>query len=107
MLGFAIGYVTALQIQVTSPLGHNISGTAKAAAQTILAVIMCVAVRPPAATAARARTRRVVRRAQLPKPDHGKGYVRRRHGALRIIRVRRGSRVPPPPGPGESWPRLG
>lgn len=35
--GFAIGYVTALQIQVTSPLTHNISGTAKACAQTILA----------------------------------------------------------------------
>lgn len=35
--GFAIGYVTALQIKVTSPLTHNISGTAKACAQTILA----------------------------------------------------------------------
>lgn len=35
--GFAIGFVTALQIQVTSPLTHNISGTAKACAQTILA----------------------------------------------------------------------
>lgn len=35
--GFAIGYVTALQIQVTSPLTHNISGTAKACAQTVLA----------------------------------------------------------------------
>lgn len=40
VLGFAIGYVTALQIQVTSPLGHNISGTAKAAVQTVLAVII-------------------------------------------------------------------
>lgn len=37
VFGFAIGYVTALQIQVTSPLTHNISGTAKACAQTILA----------------------------------------------------------------------
>lgn len=37
-LGFAIGFVTGLQIQVTTPLTHNISGTAKAAAQTVLAV---------------------------------------------------------------------
>lgn len=35
--GFAIGYVTMLQIKVTSPLTHNISGTAKACAQTVLA----------------------------------------------------------------------
>ncbi|XP_076677486.1 GDP-fucose transporter nac [Andrena cerasifolii] len=35
--GFAIGYVTALQIKVTSPLTHNISGTAKACVQTVLA----------------------------------------------------------------------
>merc|ERR1711997_676998 len=37
LLGFAIGYVTGLQIKVTSPLTHNISGTAKAAAQTVMA----------------------------------------------------------------------
>ncbi|XP_071545359.1 GDP-fucose transporter 1 isoform X2 [Panulirus ornatus] len=37
LFGFAIGYVTGLQIQVTSPLTHNISGTAKACAQTVLA----------------------------------------------------------------------
>jgi len=37
VFGFAIGYVTGLQVKVTSPLTHNISGTAKAAAQTILA----------------------------------------------------------------------
>nr|CAG4650243.1 EOG090X081X [Sida crystallina] len=37
VFGFAIGYVTGLQIQVTSPLTHNISGTAKACAQTVLA----------------------------------------------------------------------
>nr|CAG4644051.1 EOG090X081X [Lepidurus arcticus] len=37
IFGFAIGYVTGLQIQVTSPLTHNISGTAKACAQTVLA----------------------------------------------------------------------
>lgn len=35
--GLSIGYVTALQIQVTSPLTHNISGTAKACAQTVIA----------------------------------------------------------------------
>lgn len=38
LFGFAIGYVTGLQIQVTSPLTHNISGTAKACTQTILAM---------------------------------------------------------------------
>lgn len=27
--GFAIGFMTSLQIKVTSPLTHNISGTAK------------------------------------------------------------------------------
>jgi len=37
LFGFAIGYVTGLQIKTTSPLTHNISGTAKAAAQTVLA----------------------------------------------------------------------
>ncbi|CAI8049421.1 GDP-fucose transporter 1 [Geodia barretti] len=37
VFGIAIGYVTALQIQVTSPLTHNVSGTAKAGAQTVLA----------------------------------------------------------------------
>ncbi|XP_049953325.1 GDP-fucose transporter 1 [Schistocerca serialis cubense] len=35
--GLAIGFVTALQIKVTSPLTHNISGTAKACAQTVIA----------------------------------------------------------------------
>lgn len=35
--GFLIGYVTNLQIKYTSPLTHNISGTAKACAQTLLA----------------------------------------------------------------------
>jgi GDP-fucose transporter C1 len=35
--GFAIGYVTGLQVKTTSPLTHNISGTAKAAAQTVMA----------------------------------------------------------------------
>ncbi|XP_040184095.1 GDP-fucose transporter 1 isoform X2 [Rana temporaria] len=39
VFGFAIGYVTGLQIKFTSPLTHNISGTAKACAQTVLAII--------------------------------------------------------------------
>ncbi|KAL9891627.1 GDP-fucose transporter nac isoform 1-T1 [Glossina fuscipes fuscipes] len=37
LCGFAIGFVTTLQIKVTSPLTHTISGTAKACAQTVLA----------------------------------------------------------------------
>ncbi|VDD77089.1 unnamed protein product [Mesocestoides corti] len=40
IFGFAISYVTTWQIQVTSPLTHNISGTAKAAVQTILAALI-------------------------------------------------------------------
>ena len=40
IFGIAIGYVTSLQIQVTSPLTHNVSGTAKACAQTILACVV-------------------------------------------------------------------
>lgn len=35
--GLSIGYVTVLQVQVTSPLTHNISGTAKSCFQTVLA----------------------------------------------------------------------
>ncbi|XP_017771841.1 PREDICTED: GDP-fucose transporter 1 [Nicrophorus vespilloides] len=35
--GFSIGFLTTLQIKVTSALTHNISGTAKACAQTVLA----------------------------------------------------------------------
>eukprot|EP00111_Clytia_hemisphaerica_P021804 TCONS_00064105-protein len=42
VFGIAIGYVTGLQIKVTSPLTHNISGTAKACAQTIIAVVYFV-----------------------------------------------------------------
>uniref|UniRef100_A0A915DN12 Sugar phosphate transporter domain-containing protein n=1 Tax=Ditylenchus dipsaci TaxID=166011 RepID=A0A915DN12_9BILA len=38
--GFIMGYVTGWQIQATSALTHNISGTAKAAAQTVMAVII-------------------------------------------------------------------
>lgn len=39
VFGFAIGYVTGLQIKYTSPLSHNVSGTAKACAQTVIAVV--------------------------------------------------------------------
>jgi GDP-fucose transporter C1 len=38
-LGFSMSYVTSLQIQVTSPLTHNVSGTAKAYAQTLIGVM--------------------------------------------------------------------
>jgi GDP-fucose transporter C1 len=38
VFGFAIGIVTVMQINVTSPLTHNISGTAKACVQTLLAL---------------------------------------------------------------------
>jgi len=37
VFGFLIGIVTTLQIKATSPLTHNISGTAKACVQTVLA----------------------------------------------------------------------
>ncbi|CAG0890343.1 unnamed protein product [Cyprideis torosa] len=37
--GFAIGYVQAWQVQITSPVTANVSGTAKAAAQTVLACL--------------------------------------------------------------------
>ena len=36
LFGIAIGYVSSLQIKFTSPLTHNVSGTAKACAQTVL-----------------------------------------------------------------------
>jgi GDP-fucose transporter C1 len=37
VFGFSIGIVSVLQIKATSPLSHNISGTAKAAVQSMLA----------------------------------------------------------------------
>ncbi|KAL0281223.1 UNVERIFIED_CONTAM: hypothetical protein PYX00_002274 [Menopon gallinae] len=37
VFGFLIGFASTLQIQVTSPLTHNISGTAKSCAQTVIA----------------------------------------------------------------------
>lgn len=33
IMGYGIGLVTVLQVKATSPLTHNISGTAKAAVQ--------------------------------------------------------------------------
>ncbi|XP_061102574.1 GDP-fucose transporter 1 isoform X1 [Conger conger] len=45
IFGFGIGYVTGLQIQFTSPLTHNVSGTAKACAQTVLAVVHSASVK--------------------------------------------------------------
>ncbi|XP_076822280.1 GDP-fucose transporter 1-like isoform X1 [Clavelina lepadiformis] len=39
VFGFMTGFISTWQIQVTTPLTHNISGTAKACAQTILAVV--------------------------------------------------------------------
>ena len=40
VFGIGIGFVTGLQIKVTSPLTHNISGTAKACVQTVIAVMV-------------------------------------------------------------------
>lgn len=40
IFGFLIGIVTIMQIKLTSPLTHNISGTAKACVQTVLALII-------------------------------------------------------------------
>ena len=37
IMGFAIGLVTVMQVKATSPLTHNISGTAKAAVQSLVA----------------------------------------------------------------------
>ena len=39
VFGFLIGIVTIAQISLTSPLTHNISGTAKACVQTLIAVV--------------------------------------------------------------------
>lgn len=35
VMGFGIGLVTVMQVRATSPLTHNISGTAKAAFQVL------------------------------------------------------------------------
>lgn len=39
VFGFLIGIITIAQISLTSPLTHNISGTAKACVQTLVAVM--------------------------------------------------------------------
>ncbi|CAF3447882.1 unnamed protein product [Rotaria socialis] len=39
-LGFSMGYVTGYQIKITSPLTHNVSGTAKSYVQTLMAVVI-------------------------------------------------------------------
>ena len=40
LFGFLINIATYAQIQATSPLTHNISGTAKAGVQTLIALVM-------------------------------------------------------------------
>lgn len=45
-MGFFMGYVVGLQIKVTSPLTHNISGVAKACAQTTIAVLYYATPKP-------------------------------------------------------------
>jgi len=40
IMGYLINFATYLQIKYTSPLSHNVSGTAKAAAQTVLALVI-------------------------------------------------------------------
>eukprot|EP00823_Brevimastigomonas_motovehiculus_P003611 TRINITY_DN2225_c0_g1_i1.p1 TRINITY_DN2225_c0_g1~~TRINITY_DN2225_c0_g1_i1.p1 ORF type:complete len:384 (+),score=51.78 TRINITY_DN2225_c0_g1_i1:127-1278(+) len=40
VLGFLVNIISVMQIQCTSPLTHNISGTAKACVQTVLALII-------------------------------------------------------------------
>jgi len=42
IMGFAIGLVTVMQVKATTPLTHNISGTAKAAAQVYLFIYLSV-----------------------------------------------------------------
>ncbi|KAF1747209.1 hypothetical protein GCK72_023670 [Caenorhabditis remanei] len=46
LFGFTMNYVTGWQIEATSPLTHNISATAKSAAQTLLAVIIYQELKP-------------------------------------------------------------
>ena len=49
-LGFSMGYVTGYQIQMTSALTHNVSGTAKSYVQTLLAVVIYTEVRESSST---------------------------------------------------------
>lgn len=39
LLGFLIQFSSVLQIKITSPLTHNISGTVKSCLQTVIAVV--------------------------------------------------------------------
>jgi len=45
-MGFFMGYVVGLQIKVTSPLTHNISGVAKACFQTLIATLFYATPKP-------------------------------------------------------------
>jgi len=47
LFGVAIAIVTTLQIKFTSPLTHNVSGTAKACAQTLIAVSVYSEIKTP------------------------------------------------------------
>ena len=40
IFGFLINFASYIQIKFTSPLSHNVSGTAKAAVQTVIALII-------------------------------------------------------------------
>ncbi|ETO10163.1 GDP-L-fucose transporter [Reticulomyxa filosa] len=40
IVGYLINFASYLQIKFTSPLSHNVSGTAKAAAQTVIALLI-------------------------------------------------------------------
>jgi solute carrier family 35 (GDP-fucose transporter), member C1 len=40
LFGFLIGIITVFQITLTSPLTHNVAGTAKATVQTLLALVI-------------------------------------------------------------------
>lgn len=42
IMGYGIGLVTVLQIKATTPLTHNISGTAKAAVQVSQTQYRCI-----------------------------------------------------------------
>ncbi|KAI0213039.1 GDP-fucose transporter 1, partial [Lamellibrachia satsuma] len=47
LLGFLIGWISAVQINVTSPVTHHISANAKAVAQTLIAVVYYADIKPP------------------------------------------------------------
>ena len=47
LLGFLIGWISAVQINVTSPVTHHISANAKAVMQTLIAVVYYSDMKPP------------------------------------------------------------